>query len=113
MVRYSLRDLGYKYVALDDCWSAGRNSSNNNSLLADTEKFPRGMAGVADDIHRLGLKYGMYSDAGSKTCAGYAGSLGYEDLDAKTFADWGVDYLKYDNCYNEGRSGNQTVSSTR
>ncbi|RDL35363.1 uncharacterized protein BP5553_07294 [Venustampulla echinocandica] len=71
IVNYGLKDLGYQYVVLDDCWSAGRNASNNNSLLADLKKFPRGMAAVADDMHALGLKYGMYSDAGSKSCARY------------------------------------------
>lgn len=59
-----LRDLGYEYIVLDDCWSEGRNASNNNTLIPNKTKFPRGMAAVADDIHALGLKFGMYSDAG-------------------------------------------------
>lgn len=88
---YGLKDLGYHYVILDDCWSVGRNASNNNSLIADVTKFPRGMATVADDLHALGLGFGMYSDAGKYTCGGYAGSLGYETIDAQTFAGWGVD----------------------
>ncbi len=71
------------------------------------------MKAVADDLHSLGLKFGMYSDAGKYTCGGYQGSLGYEDVDAKTWASWGVDYLKYDNCYNEGQAGNQLISQTR
>jgi alpha-galactosidase len=71
------------------------------------------MAAVADDMHALGLGFGMYSDAGKYTCAGYAGSLGYETVDANTWADWGVDYLKYDNCFNEGQAGNQLISRTR
>lgn len=91
IVDYGLKDLGYHYVILDDCWSVGRNTSNNNSLIADTTKFPRGMAAVADDLHGLGLGFGMYSDAGKYTCGGYAGSLGYETIDAQTFAGWGVD----------------------
>jgi len=100
-------------VILDDCWSAGRNASNNNSLVADPVKFPNGMAAVADALHEIGLGFGMYSDAGKYTCGGFAGSLGYETVDANTFASWGVDYLKYDNCYNEGQAGNQLISYTR
>lgn len=113
IVDYGLKDLGYHYVILDDCWSVGRNASNNNSLIADPKKFPRGMASVADDIHALGLGFGMYSDAGKFTCGGFAGSLGYETVDANTFASWGVDYLKYDNCFNEGQAGNQQISHAR
>src|SRR3954470_9830851 len=82
IVDYGLKDLGYHYVILDDCWSVGRNSSNNNSLIANPEKFPRGMAAVADDIHELGLGFGMYSDAGRYTCGKYEGSLGHEVVDA-------------------------------
>lgn len=100
-------------MILDDCWSAGRNASNNHSLVADAQKFPSGMAAVADRLHALGLGFGMYSDAGKYTCGLYAGSLGYETVDAQTWAGWGVDYLKYDNCYNEGYAGNQQISSAR
>lgn len=76
-------------------------------------KFPKGMTIVGEQLHALGLSFGMYSDAGSMTCAGYAGSLGYEEIDAQTFADWGVDYLKYDNCFNEGEAGSQLISRDR
>jgi alpha-galactosidase len=113
IVDYGLKDLGYHYVILDDCWSAGRNASNNNSLIADPKKFPNGMKAVADGIHALGLGFGMYSSAGKYTCGGYAGSQGFETVDATTFASWGVDYLKYDNCYNQGQAGNQLISYTR
>jgi len=113
IVEYGLKDLGYYYVVLDDCWSVGRNASANNSLVADPEKFPRGMKAVADDMHDLGLGFGMYSSAGKYTCGGYAGSLGFEEIDAKTWASWGVDYLKYDNCYNEGQAGTQLISYQR
>jgi alpha-galactosidase len=113
VVDYGLRDLGYYYINLDDCWSAGRNASNNNSLIADPVKFPRGIAALTDDIHTLGLGFGIYSDAGSLTCGRYSGSLGFEDVDAKTWAEWGVDYLKYDNCFNEGGAGNQQISYNR
>jgi alpha-galactosidase len=71
------------------------------------------MAAVADRLHALGLGFGMYSDAGKYTCGGYSGSLGYETVDANTFASWGVDYLKYDNCYNMGQAGNQQISEAR
>lgn len=71
------------------------------------------MADVADNLHAMQLKFGMYSDAGKYTCGGYAGSLGHETVDAQTFANWGIDYLKYDNCFNEGNSGNQKLSSDR
>lgn len=100
-------------MILDDCWSVGRNASANNSLIPDPAKFPRGMTAVADDIHSLDLGFGMYSSAGRYTCGLYDGSLGYEEVDAKNWADWGVDYLKYDNCFNEGQAGNQMLSEAR
>lgn len=96
IVDLGLRDLGYQYVILDDCWSAGRNTSGNGSIIADLTKFPNGMAAVAEGIHDLGLKFGMYSSAGKYTCGQYEGSLGHEAVDAQTWANWGVDYLKYD-----------------
>lgn len=92
MASYGLRDLGYKYVVLDDCWSEGRNSSGY--LVANSQKFPNGMAYVADHIHSLGMMFGMYSSAGIFTCGRYPGSLGYETQDAEFFASQGVDYLK-------------------
>lgn len=92
IVDYGLKDLGYQYVILDDCWSNGRDG--NGTLVVDGIKFPNGMAAVANDIHDLGLKFGMYSSAGVYTCGQYAGSLGYEEIDAQTWASWGVDYLK-------------------
>lgn len=113
IVEYGLRDVGYYYVVLDDCWSVGRDPSNNNSLVANSTRFPNGMADVATSIHELGLGFGMYSSAGTMTCGRYAGSLGYEEVDANTFASWGVDYLKYDNCFNEGQSGTPLITYTR
>lgn len=97
--KLGLQDLGYHYINLDDCWSNGRNESANNSLIADSVKFPSGMKAVADDVHTLGFGFGMYSSAGIYTCGLYAGSLGYESVDAQTFAGWGVDYLKYEYDY--------------
>ncbi|SCU89907.1 LADA_0F00496g1_1 [Lachancea dasiensis] len=106
-----LQDLGYKYVILDDCWSAGR--SENGSLLPDSGKFPHGMKYVADYLHERDMLFGMYSSAGEYTCAGYAGSLGYEQADADSFASWDVDYLKYDNCFNRGQFGTPLISYNR
>lgn len=111
MANYGLRDLGYKYVVLDDCWSEGRNSSGY--LVPNSQKFPNGMAYVANQIHSLGMMFGMYSSAGIFTCGRYPGSLGYETQDAEYFASQGVDYLKYDNCYNQGQSGTKQVSFNR
>lgn len=111
IVDYGLRDLGYRYVILDDCWSAGRTP--NGTLQANTTKFRNGIAHVADELHGMGLLFGMYSSAGIYTCAQYAGSLGKEKEDADTFASWGVDYLKYDNCYNAGQSGTSKITYDR
>lgn len=71
-------------------------------MQADPAKFPDGMQSVGDYIHDKGLLFGLYSSAGTKTCQGLPGSLGFETVDAQDYASWGVDYLKYDNCYNEG-----------
>lgn len=98
MVEKGYKDAGYEYVVIDDCWSL-KERSRDGKLIADPEKFPRGMKYVADYVHSKGLKFGMYSCAGMKTCGGYPGSYGHEYADAKTFADWGVDFLKYDFCY--------------
>ena len=98
MVELGYKDAGYEYVIIDDCWSMKKRDENNR-LVADPEKFPHGMKYLADYIHKKGLKFGMYSDCGYWTCARYPGSFGYEYIDAKTFAEWGVDYLKYDYGY--------------
>ncbi|KAI9849061.1 MAG: hypothetical protein M1838_000291 [Thelocarpon superellum] len=111
MVELGLRDLGYHYVILDDCWSDGRDA--HGVLKPNMTKFPRGMKDIADSLHDMGLGFGMYSDAGSMTCGKYAGSLGHETTDAQTFAKWGVDYLKYDNCFNEGQSGTPLITYQR
>lgn len=98
MVEQGYRDAGYKYVVIDDCWSL-RERDENGNLVADPEKFPHGMKYVGDYIHSKGLKFGMYSCAGTRTCAGYPASFDHEFRDARTFASWGVDFLKYDFCY--------------
>ena len=91
-------DAGYEYLVIDDCWSL-RDRDENGLLVPDPEKFPHGMKAVADYVHSRGLKFGMYSCAGVMTCAGYPSSYDHEYVDAKTFASWGVDFLKYDFCY--------------
>jgi alpha-galactosidase len=96
MVKSGMKDAGYEYVNIDDCWQVSRDASGN--IVADPQRFPHGMKAVGDYIHSLGLKFGVYSDAGSKTCAGRPGGLGHEYQDALRYAAWGVDYLKYDWC---------------
>jgi alpha-galactosidase len=93
---------GYQYVNIDDCWMSGRDSSGN--LVADASKFPSGIKALADYVHGKGLKLGIYETPSTTTCAGKTGSQGHETQDAKTFASWGVDYLKYDLCSGQ-RSG--------
>ncbi|KAA1138856.1 hypothetical protein PGTUg99_023496 [Puccinia graminis f. sp. tritici] len=124
-------------MQIDDCWQAPHRGPNNEPI-ADPEKyvtshqsilglpkicthptvaiiirFPSGIKHLSNQIHALGLKLGIYSDAGTYTCGKRFGSLGYEINDAQAYADWGVDYLKYDNCYNEGLSGTPSISATR
>lgn len=95
--RHGLQALGYDTVVIDDCWSEAQRDAQGG-LVAHRERFPDGIAALAREVHGLGLKLGLYSCAAEKTCAGYLGSLGHEDQDAQRFADWGVDYLKYDYC---------------
>ncbi|KAH9859068.1 glycoside hydrolase [Lenzites betulinus] len=97
-VSLGLADLGYEYINIDDCWAEMQRDASTGRIVPDPTKFPNGISGVAEQVHALGLKLGIYSDAGTATCAGFPGSLGNEVLDATTFAGWGVDYLKYDNC---------------
>ncbi|SFW91249.1 glycoside hydrolase family 27 protein [Amycolatopsis australiensis] len=104
MVSSGMRDRGYTYVNLDDCWMT-RSRDGNGNLVADPAKFPSGLKALGDYIHARGLKFGIYESAGTETCQHYPGSLGHEQADATLFASWGVDYLKYDNC---GSSGSDT-----
>ena len=96
MIESGYLDAGYEYVIIDDCWSLKERV--DGKLVANPELFPHGIKYVSDYVHSKGLKFGMYSCAGVMTCAGYPSSYGYEFEDAKQFADWGVDYLKYDFC---------------
>ncbi|KAI0150188.1 glycoside hydrolase family 27 protein [Xylariaceae sp. FL1272] len=99
MVDLGLQDAGYEYINLDDCWSMkdGRDSETQQ-LVPNMTSFPDGISGLADKIHEIRFKLGIYSSAGTKTCAGWPASIGYETIDAETWSAWGVDYLKYDNC---------------
>jgi len=100
VVSLGLKDAGYEYVNIDDCWSVKSGRSNvTGQIIPDPVKFPDGISGLATKVHALGLKIGIYSSAGTETCGGYPASIGHEFLDASTFAAWGIDYLKYDNCY--------------
>ena len=96
MAQSGLRDLGYNFIFIDDGWQGGRD--NRNNIIPDPKKFPSGMKAVADYVHEKGMRLGIYSDAAPLTCGGYTASLGFEEQDAKTFAEWGIDYLKYDFC---------------
>lgn len=96
-VSSGMRDAGYTYFVLDDGWMSMERDSNGN-LVADPKKFPNGMKAFADYVHSKGMKFGIYNCAGTKTCAGYPGTRGYEYQDARLYASWGVDYLKYDWC---------------
>ena len=98
IVDKGLAEAGYKYVIMDDCWSQ-RTRDDRGRLVPDPDKFPNGIKEVADYVHSCGLKLGIYSCCGVHTCAGYPGSFEHEFEDAKQFAQWGIDYLKYDNCY--------------
>jgi alpha-galactosidase len=94
VVRNGMRDAGYIYINIDDTWEAGRDSHGN---IQSNSKFPN-MKALADYVHSKGLKIGIYSSPGPKTCAGFEGSFQHEEQDAKTYAAWGFDYLKYDWC---------------
>ncbi len=96
MVASGMKDAGYQYVVIDDCWQVERD--NNGNIVIDAKRFPSGMKALADYVHTKGLKFGIYSDAGTKTCQGRPGSRGYEFQDARQYAAWGVDYLKFDWC---------------
>jgi alpha-galactosidase len=109
MVSSGMKDAGYQYVVIDDCWQVSRDASGN--IVADAQRFPSGIKALADYVHSKGLKVGIYSDIGTKTCAGRPGSRGYEYQDARQYAAWGVDYLKLDWC-NTGTQNAQASYKT-
>ena len=101
MATNGMKAAGYQYVNIDDTWEAMQRDAEGN-ILTDPTRFPSGIKALADYVHSKGLKLGIYSDAGTKTCAGRPGSLNHEEQDAKSYASWGVDYLKYDWCNTQG-----------
>ena len=110
IIQKGLDKLGYTYVCLDDCWAKSRDS--NNVVQPDPQAFPD-FQGMIDYVHSKGLKFGLYSDAGTMTCAHRPGSLGYEEVDANTYAKWKVDFLKYDNCNNNGIPSQKRYTAMR
>lgn len=114
LVSTGLSSRGYRYVNLDDCWASPTRDPAGR-LVADPGRFPHGIHALADFVHAHGLKIGIYSSAGTSTCSsiGFPGGLGHEGSDARQFADWGIDYLKYDNCHNEGVDANQRYTAMR
>jgi alpha-galactosidase len=109
-----LKAAGYQYVNLDDCWAQRQRDAQGN-LVPDLTRFPNGIKALADYVHGKGLKFGIYTSAGTATCApeGFPGGLDHEDQDARLFASYGVDYLKYDNCNNQGRDAVQRYTRMR
>jgi alpha-galactosidase len=111
MVASGMKDSGYQYVVIDDCWQVDRDSNGNT--VADAKRFPSGIKALADYVHAKGLKFGLYSDAGTKTCQGRPGSRGYEYQDARQYAAWGVDYLKYDWCNTSTQDARSSYETMR
>ncbi len=111
MAKSGMKDAGYQYVVIDDCWQVDRDKDGN--IVPDAQRFPGGIKPLADYVHSLGLKFGIYSDAGSKTCAGRPGGLGHEYQDAIKYASWGVDYLKYDWCHTTTQDAKAAYANIR
>ncbi len=106
-----MKEAGYEYIVIDDCWQVDRDK--NGKIKIDKEKFPSGIRALSDYVHSKGLKFGIYSDAGTHTCGGRPGSKDFEEIDAKTYAEWGVDYLKYDWCNTKGQDPIVSYSKMR
>ena len=117
-VTLGLRDAGFEYVSTDDCWQSGCRIGQpgctlhkrlgrhpNGTVIPNPDKFPSGMKALADYAHSKRLKFGLYSSNSERTCGGHAGSQGFEQIDAASYASWGVDLLKYDNCGGEATNG--------
>ncbi|XP_026841072.1 alpha-N-acetylgalactosaminidase isoform X2 [Drosophila persimilis] len=99
LVSEGYADAGYEYIIIDDCWLEKNRDNKTKKLVADKKRFPNGLNPLADHIHNIGLKFGLYQDYGTNTCAGFPGVIKHMQLDAQTFADWDVDYVKLDGCY--------------
>jgi alpha-galactosidase len=111
MVSSGMKDAGYRYVVLDDGWMSMTRDTKTGNLVADPKKFPHGMKALADYVHSKGLKFGLYNCAGRKTCARYPGTRGYEYQDARLYASWDVDYLKFDWCYADGINAKEAYAT--
>ena len=111
MVESGMKDAGYTYLVLDDGWMTMERDSITGDLIPDPKKFPDGMKAVADYVHSKGLKFGLYNCAGTKTCAGYPGTRGYEYQDARFYAKLGIDYLKFDWCYADGENAKEAYAT--
>jgi len=111
MVSSGMKDAGYQYVVIDDCWQVDRDAQGN--IIPDAKRFPSGIKALADYVHAKGLKFGIYSDAGTGTCQNRPGGRGYEFQDARQYAAWGVDYLKYDWCNHSTQDSQASYSIMR
>jgi len=110
IVSSGMKDAGYEYIVLDDGWMEMERDSAGN-LLPDRKKFPHGMKVLIDYVHSKGLKFGLYNCAGTKTCAGYPGTRGYEYQDARFYANLGIDYLKFDWCSSDGLNAKESYTT--
>ena len=111
MISSGMKDAGYAYVVLDDAWMAKDRDAKTGDLIPDPKKFPHGIKALADYAHSKGLKFGLYNCAGTKTCAGYPGTRGYEYQDARLYASLNIDYLKFDWCNTEGINAREAYAT--
>ena len=111
MVSSGMKDVGYTYLVLDDGWMAMERDATTGDLIPDPKKFPHGMKALIDYVHSKGLKFGLYNCAGTKTCAGYPGTRGYEYQDARFYASLGIDYLKFDWCYTDSLNAQEAYGT--
>ena len=111
MAATGMKEAGYEFIVIDDCWQVDRDNEGN--IIADPIRFPSGIKALADYVHSKGLKFGLYSDAGKATCQGRPGSRGYEYQDARQYAVWGVDYLKYDWCNHGDQNAKASYSTMK
>src|SRR5512141_779323 len=111
MVETGMLDAGYKYLVIDDCWQVERGADGR--IIADPKRFAGGMKALAGYVHSKGLLFGLYTDCGPKTCQGRPGSFGFHDIDAATYAEWGVDYIKVDWCHADDLDARKEYTSFR
>lgn len=111
MVASGMKDAGYTYIVLDDGWMTMQRDSVTGDLIPDPKKFPHGMKALVDYVHSKGLKFGLYNCAGTKTCAGYPGTRGYEYQDARFYASLNIDYLKFDWCNTDGQNAKESYTT--